>query len=933
MHRWIVLFFSMTLALAAQAGPITYQGQLEDSTGPVDTQVNMDFELYDQDEGGSPIASQTHNDVEVSDGLFQVELDFGSNAFDGGERWLAVIVDGQELEPRQPITPAPIAIHALNVPFGNLEDDFWSRSGNAGTTPGSDFMGTTDAAAFEIRVSGERALRLEPVADPDTAPNWIGGHANNETQGDPSGVTIAGGGEENFPNTASGNFATIGGGIDNTASGTSATIGGGFSGTASASRATVGGGQFNTAEGTNATVAGGAINTASGSGSSVPGGAHNEAVGDFSLAAGHQAKALHEGAFVWSHSNNQDFESTGEDQFLIEAGGGVGIGTNAPQDALHVVGIIRTTGGFRLPDGTLIEDLDEIEGSDTLAELDCTSDEIAVFDGSDWICSTAPSPVWALQGNNAVFDDGYVGIGTDSPGVPLEVRGSGLFGLEENTASGENSFVTGGNTVSSFSLPNSASGDFSAIAGGSNSIAEGTGSAITGGADNAAEETGSAIIGGQSNTAGGQFSSIAGGESNTAGGRGSTIVGGIDNFAGGDWAAIVGGRDNNASDEYAAVIGGQNNQASGEESFVGGGTDNTSEALRSAISGGWLHSANANGSFIAGGYNNITKQGFGTAIIGGRENTTGVDGGFYGHHAVVVGGQYHHAQGMNSFIGGGIDNTTLVDGENAAVVGGMENTASEQRSAVVGGFNNTASDDSAFIGGGWGNEASGLRAAIAGGIDNTASSTNVFIAGGSNNTAGAENTFAAGSGAQALHANSFVWSGGGSARSFGAESTAPNQFVVAASGAVRFLSDETRTMGVELAPGGSGWGVVSDRNAKTAIEPADPVDVLARVGELEISEYSYNSQDESIRHMGPMAQEFHPLFGLGEDELRINAMNLAGIALAAVQGLNVELQTRDTRLKANNKRIATLEAKNAELEERLSRLESLLLEERQVAGQ
>jgi len=39
----------------------------------------------------------------------------------------------------------------------------WELTGNAGTTAGTNFLGTTDAKALEFKVNGTRALRLEPV--------------------------------------------------------------------------------------------------------------------------------------------------------------------------------------------------------------------------------------------------------------------------------------------------------------------------------------------------------------------------------------------------------------------------------------------------------------------------------------------------------------------------------------------------------------------------------------------------------------------------------------------------------------------------------------------------------------------------------------------------------------------------------------------------
>ncbi len=47
----------------------------------------------------------------------------------------------------------------------------WSLTGNSGTAPGMNFVGTTDNQALELRVNGARALRLEP----GSTPNVIGG--------------------------------------------------------------------------------------------------------------------------------------------------------------------------------------------------------------------------------------------------------------------------------------------------------------------------------------------------------------------------------------------------------------------------------------------------------------------------------------------------------------------------------------------------------------------------------------------------------------------------------------------------------------------------------------------------------------------------------------------------------------------------------------
>lgn len=174
----------------------------------------------------------------------------------------------------------------------------------------------------------------------------VGGGLYNVASGERS--TLAGGNQNN----ASGYGATVGGGIANTNTGNIATIGGGDHNYVSASEGTVAGGQVNTASGTyQSTVGGGYDNQATNSYATVPGGSANVAGGIYSLAAGRRAKAVHTGAFVWADSQNADFSSTANDQFLVRAKGGVGINTANPVGALSVntgVGTVavRNDGGL-----------------------------------------------------------------------------------------------------------------------------------------------------------------------------------------------------------------------------------------------------------------------------------------------------------------------------------------------------------------------------------------------------------------------------------------------------------------------------------------------------------------------------------------------------------------------------------------------------------
>jgi len=108
----------------------------------------------------------------------------------------------------------------------------------------------------------------------------------------------------------------------------------------------------------------------------------------------------------------------------------------------------------------------------------------------------------------------------------------------------------------------------------------------------------------------------------------------------------------------------------------------------------------------------------------------------------------------------------------------------------------------------------------------------------------------------------------------------------------------------------------SSRDLKTGFTALDPKDVLARVSALPVSLWSYKNET-AVRHAGPMAEDFHQAFGLGEDDKHIAPGDQAGVALLAVQGLNQVVQDK-------GQEIATLRRENADLAKRVEALEALL---------
>ena len=105
-------------------------------------------------------------------------------------------------------------------------------------------------------------------------------------------------------------------------------------------------------------------------------------------------------------------------------------------------------------------------------------------------------------------------------------------------------------------------------------------------------------------------------------------------------------------------------------------------------------------------------------------------------------------------------------------------------------------------------------------------------------------------------------------------------------------------------------GMVSDRNLKENVAPIDGKEVLTRLAGIPVSVWNYKNQGSSIRHIGPMAQDFKAAFNIGESDRFINMVDSGGVALASIQGLYSILQEKD-------KEIRSLKNENLELKEEI----------------
>ena len=329
---------------------------------------------------------------------------------------------------------------------------------------------------------------------------------------------------------------------------------------------------------------------------------------------------------------------------------------------------------------------------------------------------------------------------------------------------------------------------------------------IGGGYGNQNASSYSVIAGGYQNTLGfSNSTNIAGGSSNTIGAYPSyysAIAGGSNNIANGPWNFIGGGYSNSGtsgstvttqtttiavtagttlylSSTNANIKVGQWVQGTGlaqiefVTSTVTTGTAavmNTSTISGTTLTVGTL----ASGTIIAGQVLTGTGVTAGTYIVSGSgsswtvstsqtvasttitgtaytftisQNATtaaGVTLSFYTPHGVVVGGGNNQATGAYSFIGGGGDagtaaNRNVASGDWSFVGGGFKNVASGMGAVVCGGgldnqsdYNgNTASGSASFVGGGVNNQATSTWASIAGGQNATASGQSSTVIGGS----------------------------------------------------------------------------------------------------------------------------------------------------------------------------------------------------------
>ncbi|MFH1687773.1 MAG: hypothetical protein ABIE70_09665 [bacterium] len=165
----LVALTPASAVLAQSPQTLSYQGRLTDDAGaPLDTVVDITFRLYQTEFGPTLVWTQTHPDVVVADGLFDVVLTlFGTDmgdTFDGTVRWLSVQVgSGPESDSRVRIGMVPYAHWA------HFSDTAQFARAGAGMTE-------AEADTRYVRVEGDTiAGSLAFDSDPDPNSELITG--------------------------------------------------------------------------------------------------------------------------------------------------------------------------------------------------------------------------------------------------------------------------------------------------------------------------------------------------------------------------------------------------------------------------------------------------------------------------------------------------------------------------------------------------------------------------------------------------------------------------------------------------------------------------------------------------------------------------------------------------------------------------------------
>ena len=201
----------------AQSSIFTYQGRLTDGGNPANGGYDMQFKLFDVNsiQQGSTISISS---VQVTNGVFKVDLDFGSATFDGSRRFLEIGVRPEDssdphtvLLPRQLFTATPYSIRSIEAGSADTANTatIATNAAQLGGVAASQYVLTTDSRLSDARpptagsnnyLQNQAAIQQTPANFNISGSGTLGGTLSaNAINGNGSGLTSL-----NASNVASG---------------------------------------------------------------------------------------------------------------------------------------------------------------------------------------------------------------------------------------------------------------------------------------------------------------------------------------------------------------------------------------------------------------------------------------------------------------------------------------------------------------------------------------------------------------------------------------------------------------------------------------------------------------------------------------------------------------------------------------------------------
>ena len=223
-HRLSLPLLILCLSSEAMARPMVYDGFLTDlNDQPIEAVVNLRFALYELQEGGDALWSETLSDVGIRGGAFSVRLGsgvpFAADLFKRENLYLGITIDGgEELSPRQRLGAVPYAQQAGDVADQAIHPRSVSIGEQLVIDEGGNWVGPEIAAAGEEGPQGPEGPQGERGPAGPQGEQGIAGPEGPEgprgLQGEAGPRGEAGGFQEQFAGDADMNIGAVVAGIE-----------------------------------------------------------------------------------------------------------------------------------------------------------------------------------------------------------------------------------------------------------------------------------------------------------------------------------------------------------------------------------------------------------------------------------------------------------------------------------------------------------------------------------------------------------------------------------------------------------------------------------------------------------------------------------------------------------------------------------------------